>query len=250
VGELVNLRLPKTVAEAEITPGTFLFPGRWEGQMREMKVAEENMLLDRRQRRDAAAINNVLQACLLTEGIKVMDMLVGDRVFAMIQLRRLTYGDEYAFKVSCPRCDARFEWEENLGELPVRYLEDPAYAEPDHAFSFTFPKTGKTIKWRLLRGKDEQKLAIARRENPDGLVTFSMLLRTVEIEGEKAVTRKFFDELPGSDAAAFRGEVKDKECGVETTIVVECPDCGNSFDLDLPIGPDFFLPRGTTKTRR
>lgn len=245
----LTVNLPKDIAEAEVNTDTFLFPGNWEGQMREMKVAEENMLLDRRHRKNAAAINNVLQACMLTEGIKVMDMLVGDRVFAMIQLRRLTYGDEYVFKTSCPRCDARFEWEENLGDLKVRYLEDPAYAEPEHTFSFVFPKTGRAIKWRLLRGKDEQKLAVARRENPDGLVTFSMLLRTAEIEGEKTVNRKFFDELPGSDAAAFRGEIEAKECGVETTIVVECPDCGHSFDLDLPIGPDFFLPKKTVKTR-
>lgn len=243
MGELVNLRLPRTIAEAEVAPGTFLFPGRYEYQMREMKVAEENILANRRNWKNAAAINNVLQACMVTESVDVMELLIGDRTFALIQLRRLTYGDEYAFKVNCPACQTRFEWEENLGDLEVRYLEDPGQAAPDHVFSFTFPKTGRTIKWRLLRGKDEQKLAAARRDNPDGLVTFSMLLRTVEIEGEKAVNRRFFDELPGSDAAAFRAEVQAKECGVETTVVVDCPECGGSFDLDLPIGPDFFLPR-------
>ncbi|HHY36540.1 MAG TPA: hypothetical protein GX518_02495 [Firmicutes bacterium] len=239
-------KLPRNLAEAELAPGVFLFPGRWEGQMREMRVAEENMLLTRRKKKGAFAIESILQACILSEGIDVREMLIGDRVFAMLQLRRITYGDEYIFKTTCPRCETSFEWEENLGDLPVKYLADPAYADPDHTFRFVFPKSGKTIKWRLLRGKDEERLVVARRENPEMLVAYSMLLRCVEIEGEKKVTSRFFNELPASDAAAFRGEVEGKECGVETTITITCPECRMDFDVDLPLGVDFFLPRKRT----
>ncbi|MDI3548126.1 MAG: hypothetical protein PWR10_1778 [Halanaerobiales bacterium] len=244
-----NQSLPKTVAEAENAQGTFLFPGRWEGQMREMTTGEEDMLLNRRSGRDTRTINKVLQACLVSPEVNVMDLLIGDRVFAMIQLRRLTYGDEYAFKVTCPRCNNRFEWEENLGDLKVQYLQDPAWADPEHRFTFTLPKSGKTIKWRMMRGKDEQKLALLRREFPEAIMSSIMALRITEIEGEKMVSRKFLSGLPASDAAAFRGEVESKECGVDTTIAIECLDCGNVFDIDLPIGADFFLPKKVTKTR-
>lgn len=172
-------------------------------------------------------------------------MLVGDRVFALLQLRRITYGNAFVFRVTCPRCNARFEWEENLGDLKIKYLEDPEYAKPEHTFTFTLPKSGKVIKWRMLRGKDEQKMATMRREHPDALMTSIMLLRVVEIEGEKMVTRKAFAELPASDAAAFRGEVEAKECGVDTTITLECPECWNVFDMDLPLaGQGFLLPAG------
>ncbi|WP_422444383.1 hypothetical protein [Thermoanaerobacterium sp. DL9XJH110] len=237
--------LPKTLAEAEIKPGVFLFPGRWEGELREMTTAEEDMLLNRRQGREWEAINKVLQACLLTPGMDVMDMLVGDRVFALLQLRRITYGDGFVFRVTCPRCNARFEWEENLGDLKIKYLENPEHAKPEHTFTFTLPKSGKVIKWRMLRGKDEQKMAAMRRDHPDALMTSIMLLRVVEIEGEKIVTRKAFAELPASDAAAFRGEVEVRECGVDTTITLECPECWNVFDMDLPMaGQGFLLPTG------
>lgn len=245
------IELPKTLAEAEIRPGVFLFPGRWEGELREMTTAEEDMLLNHRQGREWEALNKVLQACLVTPGVDVTDMLVGDRVFALIQLRRITYGDEFVFRVTCPRCNARFEWEENLGDLKVRYLEDPEYAKPEHTFTFTLPKSGKTIKWRMLRGRDEQKMAVLRREHPDALMTSIMLLRVVEIEGEKMVTRKAFADLPASDAAAFRGEVEARECGVNTGIAVECPECWNVFDMDLPLaGQGFLLPTGIIRTTR
>ncbi|AYO30591.1 hypothetical protein D2962_08130 [Biomaibacter acetigenes] len=240
--------LPKTLAEAEIKPGVFLFPGRWEGELREMTTAEEDMLLNRRQGREWEAINKVLQACLLTPGVDVMNMLVGDRVFALLQLRRITYGDAFVFRVTCPRCNARFEWEENLGDLKIKYLEDPEHAKPEHTFTFTLPKSGKVINWRMLRGKDEQKMATMRRDHPDALMTSIMLLRVVEIEGEKMVTRKAFAELPASDAAAFRGEVEAKECGIDTAITVECPECWNAFDMDLPMaGQGFLLPTGRSR---
>jgi len=47
-------------------------------------------------------------------------VLQGDRFFAMLKIRALTYGAKYAFSVACQNdaCRARIEWELDLNELP------------------------------------------------------------------------------------------------------------------------------------
>jgi hypothetical protein len=47
-------------------------------------------------------------------------VLQGDRFFAMLQIRALTYGPDYAFAVTCREdgCRARIEWELDLRKLP------------------------------------------------------------------------------------------------------------------------------------
>jgi hypothetical protein len=53
-------------------------------------------------------------------------VLQGDRFFALLMVRALTYEPEYAFGVGCrnDNCRARIEWELDLTKLPVRKLSE------------------------------------------------------------------------------------------------------------------------------
>ncbi|MGE5551521.1 MAG: hypothetical protein ACM3ZC_13495 [Bacteroidota bacterium] len=236
-------KLPKTLAEAEIQPGVFLFPGLWEGELREMTTADEDALLNQRPGHEGEAVNKVMQSCLVKpEGISVQDLLMGDRLFLLFALRRLTHGDIYSLRVTCPRCNHGFVWDESLGDIQVQYLADPAFAAPGHLFSFTLPKSGKMVKFRLGRGRDEQRLQVIRRENRDRLMTSLMAMRVVELDGETNVTPKSFAALPASDAAALRTEIEARDCGVNTTIKVECPNCYRTDEIELQLDADFFVP--------
>lgn len=242
-----NGYLPRTLAEAELEPGIFLFPGRWEGRIREMTTADEDLLLRRRPGREWENMNQLLQNCL-QEQKDVLDLLIGDRLFLMYAIRKVTYGDGYAFGVTCSSCGERYEWEENIADLPVRYLSDPTYADPKHIFEFRLPRSGKLVKWRLGRGRDELRLRDLQREHRDNLMTALLYTRIAEIEGEKTVTLQAIASLPASDAAALRAEIEAQECGLETTITVECPACGMREEIALPLDPSFFSLR-TTKRR-
>lgn len=239
----------KTVADCELDPGVFVFPGLWEGKMRGMKVAEEDMLLNRRNHKKGNVINQLIKQCMLGEH-DPEKMLIGDRVFALIQLRRLTHGDEYSFHTSCQHCDHQFEWEENLGDLKVNFLFESEQLDAEYTFDCVLPRSNKKIKWRMLRGKDEKYLEDIRRNYPDELSSYQMLTRSVEVDGEKMLKPSFFKELSASDAAFFRGEFEYFECGVDTKINIECPDCLRVSQIDLPIGPDFFMPTIRTRRRR
>ena len=89
-------------------------------RIRGMKVREERVLADRRLAKSGGQVDELLAACWEETldagpydfGEKPIDwgvVLQGDRFFALLQIRALTYGPTYAFAVNCQSeaCRAR-----------------------------------------------------------------------------------------------------------------------------------------------
>lgn len=243
----------KTLAAAEVAPGVFSFPGLWEGALRGMKTREENALLDKKLARSGLVMDKLLDACMIDPPRRPAELLVGDRVFAVLQIRRMTHGDMYEFQTVCPNCRKPFLWEENIGEFPVHYLAESMQEDPTYRHSTLLPQAGRSVEWRFLRGSDEKRLSDASARNPESLASLMMLLRATAIEGEGQIKQEFFDDLEGGDSATLREAFDLNDCGVDTDIVVECPHCDFVHTMDLPLDIGFFVPskanRGGTKRR-
>lgn len=212
-------------------------------EIRGMKVKEQSWLLDRKGMINGTAINKILQSCVLTEGIDVNELLLGDRTALLIAIRVETYGPEFVFKYMCPVCEQSSYYREDLTQLRVQYLDPPLPLGEDRIYEFRLPRRGVVVKYRHLRGKDESKLRIVKSQSRDAIIQALLRVRTVEIEGEKMVTAKWFDDLDGYDAAALFADMERNDCGVETDIEGTCPHCGSTFEISLPIASrDFFMP--------
>lgn len=208
-----------------------------------MKVKEQSLLLDRKGMVNGTAINKVLQACVLTEGIDVNELLLGDRTALLIAIRVETYGPEFVFKHVCQVCGKSGYYKEDLASLRVQYLDPPLPLGEERINEFKLPRRGVVVKYRYLRGKDEVLLKNLRAQNPTAIMQALLRARVVEVEGEEKVTARWFDDLEGADAAALFDEMERTDCGVETEIEGECPHCQSVFELQLPIASkDFFLP--------
>lgn len=236
--------LPTTLREAELGDRRFLLPSFAVANLRGMKVAEENAVTSRKKNRDGEGVNEVLKNC--THGEPIIDWLIGDRTFALLQIKRLSHGDWYDFKVSCPHCREMIHWSEDLGGLKVQYLQEPGKTD---GFEVELPISERKLKYRLLDGKDERKISKLRKNADEEMQAALMLFRTTEIEGERMKTMKFFNELEAMDRIAFTEHMDEHDCGVHTTIEVECDSCFARFETDLPMGLDFFLPRKTSSKR-
>jgi len=116
-------------------------PSGLTGRIRAMQVREERILADRKLAKTGDQVDELLTACwevTLEAGPydfvdTVIDwgmILQGDRFYALLKIRSLTYGAKYAFSVPCQNdaCRARIEWELDLGELPCRSLSDESRA--------------------------------------------------------------------------------------------------------------------------
>jgi hypothetical protein len=63
--------------------------------------------------------------------------------------------------------------------------------------------------------------------------------------------RRFLEDLSMRDADFLVDEFDRVDCGVDTTIEIECPECFATQEVELPFGRSFFMPgKGRTSRRR
>lgn len=221
-------------------------------EVRGLKVAEQNLLVGGRRsgKRGESAINKVLSSCILAPGYDPDELLVGDRVALLIHLRVLTYGPKFQFRTQCPQCGGGFYWEEDIGELPVAYLDPPLAVGETRLYERALPSNGNAYKFRLLKGKDERLMNKALESGSDDYFATMARLIVAEVEGEKVLSAQWFNDLPAADLDYILAEWRAADCGVDTTLAIECPKCGWEFENELPIADGaFFMPR-TMGSRR
>lgn len=232
-------------------------------RLRGMKVREERVLSDRMLAKAGTQLEELLKACgeeLLEPGpyefgdkhVDWGSVLQGDRFFTLLNIRALTYGPDYGFAVSCRNCRARIEWEVDLTKLPVRPLSPGSRAAfmAGNRFETTLPHAGTRVWFKLLTGDDERKLPALQRAAPDRLLSSVLAYRVLEVEGvDPKDKRAFLEDLTLRDADFLVDEFDRVDCGVDTTIEVECPECREVQDVDLPFDSAFFLP-GKERTAR
>ena len=240
-------------------------PSGLTGRIRGMKVREERVLADRKLAKSGGQVDALLGACWEETldpgpydfGDKDIDwgaVLQGDRFFALLQVRALTYGPTYAFALGCQNdsCRSRFEWELDLIELPVRTLSDESRAAftGGNRFETTLPDAGVRVWFRLFTGSDERRFPQLRRNAGDRIFSAMLGWRVVEIEGVSTKDkRRFLEDLTMSDADFLVDEFDRVDCGVDTAIEVECPECFTLQEVELPFDQGFLLP-GKARTAR
>ena len=179
----------------------------------------------------------------------------------MLQIRVLSYGFEYAFSVPCENrgCRARIDWELDLRDLHVRTLagESRAAFLNGNRFETVLPDAGRKVAFRLLTGHDERRMAALRRAAGERPITTLLGYRLETIDGvEPRDKQKFIEDLGMADVTFLLGEFDRVDCGVDTEIEVECPECFGTTRIELPFEKGFFLPErrrtepGTTTSSR
>ena len=170
------------------------------------------------------------------EGVK--DLPIGDRVFMILALRRLSVSDEYAFEVKCTSCGERNKKALMLSDLDVMPMRDKKL----RAYEVALP-SGKTARMKVMLGRDEGKMENIRKSKRDRM-SQAILLRLESLDDEPARIGDV-KRLSLRDRNAIRGSFEKEEGGVDTTIGVICDECGSDFNTELDVSQsDFFFPSG------
>lgn len=169
-------------------------------------------------------------------------LLIGDRVFLMFALRRLSMGDQYPFRVNCPECGMVNNFTIDLGSLEIQKMEDPA----KRVFSVKL-KSGSEVTFRLLNGTDEEALASYRK---DDRLSFA-LQRRIEMLNGKPPSLKDVKSMSMRDRDELRAIMDGHDGGIDTTLEMTCSYCAAEFEDDVdPSQPGFFFPSMTQKKLR
>jgi hypothetical protein len=175
-------------------------------------------------------LNTLLTKCVTN--IPVNQILQIDKLFLIMKIREMSYGDDYKASISCPSCNATNRVSFFLSELGVNYLEEDA----QDPLEVELPILKKKIKIRRPRVADEQYLLTSEK-------TLANLWRFVEeIEGhtKKTIISEVVKQLPLRDAHTIINFLGGEEVGINTNVHFICNYCDHSGDMTLPITGDFF----------
>jgi len=224
-------------------------------EFRALKGKEGKLLSDKDAVKSGLFLDKILSACTervisahpygeaMAERFDWGKALVGDRFYALLQIRVLSLGAEFVFKIQCSQPECRKRWEHMIDlttDLPVQRFspEDQALFAAGNCFE-TADINKRKITYRLPIGHDE--VMAARTQSIDGAVMQALLQRVISVDGEQ-IPRKYFEDLPWSEVFRLIDMFDVHNCGVKTDIEVECPECGSVEDIKLPFGRGFLVP--------
>lgn len=195
--------------------------------VRPMTFEDEKALVSAR--KDQDPVNLVLQRC--TTNIKIADLLSMDKLYLIMKLREISYGDDYNTLLVCSHCKAENPTTVKLSQLNVNPVPDD-FQDP---ITVTLPVINKEAKVRLPRVRDERVLM-------DSEEALNQIWRFVaEIDGhtDKSIIAAVVDKLPLKDVRTVLKAIKT-DYGVDTKVKFECNNCGGVTVVDLPIDANFF----------
>lgn len=217
--------------------------------LRAMTTKEEKMIYG--STTTEKALEDVLSACIVEpKNFKVDELISPDMTAIMLNLRMLSYGEDYRVSVRCSECGKRNEVDLNLADLPCEYIKDE-FEEP---ILIQLPVCNKILGVKLLRNKDFREIEKwqkrIEKRSPDLKGDIGYILRMAyyiqtidDAEVSKQEAQGFVESLIGRDSAFFWKEVNGIKMGYDTMITHTCSFCGEEFDFDMPITSEFFRPR-------
>ena len=240
-------------------------PSGLQFEFREMKVSDEDAIAEAEasgdpKQKDTAqerACRNCWAKTIehgpyknrLTGGqLDMMELLVGDVAYYMMQLYRESRGDKITVAVPCPEGHRQMV-ELDLSDLEIYSLSEKSQKMflADEPYKFTLPRNGREVTFGLMTWRMQKALTDSMQHVPKALSTELMAARVRSIEGfddhdldpkTNQDKRAFIASLPSFDANALRDEILSVECGIETLIDLRCTQvgCGRVVPVELDEG--------------
>jgi hypothetical protein len=224
--------------------------------LRKMTGHEEALLAEPRVRHNGGKLITALLAnCVRTPDAERLPATVvrrlssADRNYLLLELRRLTFGDEMEARYRCPRCQATTAITEDLAEIDVRRvdgdgdeLEIPVelvdgYRDPDS-------RCQRQLVFGLPTGEDEEAAASGREANAarqrDALLA-RCLHRVGDLEPRRvsALGIRVLADLSMSDRRLVQRALDAAAPGPDLTRAIVCDHCGEEFRTTLDMSQFF-----------
>ena len=197
--------------------------------LRPMTFEDERSMISQ-QGSNSDVLNTLLERCI--SNIKVSQILQMDKLFLIMKLREVSYGDEYKATITCTSCKKPNEVILKLSDMPVTEVEE----DLTNPVVFELPVLKKEIKVTLPRVQDEHYFDNAE-------LAVANLWRFVEsIDGntKKTIISEIIPQLPLKDAHTVLEWISAAKYGIDTKVRFGCAYCSFTDVMELPIGTDFF----------
>jgi len=218
-----------------------------EVEMKYMTAKEEDILTNSNFIKQGTVIDKLLQSLLITS-FNYDELLVGDKNAILIAARILGYGKDYSFKYMSNGQEV--EATADLSSMKEKTLDETLFKKGINDFSFSLPKSGNVVTFKLLTHGDEKKIdgeiKGMTKVNPNSSFEVTTRLKHIitSINGDRdqKSIREFVDNfLLAPDARALREFYTKVSPDVDLKYFPEDTDYTGE-GITVPISLNFFWP--------
>ena len=216
-------------------------------EIRQMTAKEEDILTNQNYISKGIVLDKLLEALTLGK-IDIKDLITGDKNAILIASRILGYGKDYTFKYNYNGQEV--EASVDLSTLQEKQLDETLLKKGTNDFSFTLPKSGNVITFKLLTHGDEKKIDAEikglQKVNPntttDVTTRMKYIITSVNGSREQKDIREFVDNyLLAVEARALREYYSKVSPDIDLKYYPEDADYTGE-GITIPIGVNFFWP--------
>ena len=208
-------------------------------EMKYMTAKEEDILSNQSYIQKGTVLDKLLQSLIISKGVKVDDLIVGDKNALLIASRILGYGKEYEFEY-----DGITE-SVDLTELENRPIDEKSFNNKNE-FSYKFKSSGNEITYKLITGKDDKLIKreiegykkINKEASPELTTRLKRIILSVNGDDDQKTIREFVDNyLLAKESRELREHILSTQPDVDLNIVTS-----GGKEVAIPIGLRFFWP--------
>jgi len=214
-------------------------------EMKYMSAREEDILTNENYIKNGTVLDKLLDSVIVTEGIDLNDLLVGDKNALLVAARILAYGKDYPIMHNGEQINV------DLNELDLKYIDEDSLLEPGlNQFQFTLPHTETMVTYKILTGADDLKIKqeikgikkISKNASPELSTRLKYLITSVNGDDEPRTIRDFVDNVMISrDSRALREHIRNTQPDIVLTVSVT-NGMGVEEDVAVPMTAGFFWP--------
>jgi hypothetical protein len=204
-----------------------------EAELQPLTGREEDWLASNPSAPNAIAVSRLLSGCLVQLGgitptsDLIGRLLVADRQFLVLHLRRLTLGDRFDAVLQCPACSDKMDVSFDAGSIPVEVRPQtlPSYSLdlPEDAQG---PARG--VRFRLPNGADQEAILGIPAE------------RAMEILFARCLLDDGGRSLTAPERTAVSDAMEAVAPQIEPELDLTCPECGAGFTAPFDTNSFFF----------
>jgi hypothetical protein len=161
----------------------------------------------------------------------ISEMLVGDRDYLLLCLRRMSLGTKFDAVTECPLCASRIELSFDVDEIPVE--ERPQQEDSLATVLVRADGSKMRVRYHLPRGRDQERAARAPDADRMSVLLASCLEEVETVKGSGAAPG-LLDTAAGQQLGLLM-EQQAPQVTLDMDLV--CPECGHQTSRDFELAP-------------
>lgn len=209
-------------------------------EMKYMTAREEDILTNQNYIQKGIVLDKLLESLIVTPGVNIDDLIVGDKNALFVAARILGYGKEYTFMYG------KEEITTDLSLVEPKPFDDSKIIKGKNEFNFILPQSKTPITYKLLTGHDDKKIEkeleglkkINKNNSPELSTRLKYIITSINGDRELKSIYEFVDNyLLAFDSRALREHIRNTQPDIN---LVHITDSGE--EVTIPVGINFFWP--------